>query len=98
MELEDCALPLLKGWALRFDLDHLAIFCLLGIQASSEPLEAFKDADVIALVGSLPRKEGMQRKDLLHANAGIFKVQGSAINDVAKPTVKVITGYLVSPI
>lgn len=49
----------------------------------------FKDADVCILVGAKPRGPGMERKDLLTANAEIFKVQGQAIDRVAKKTVKV---------
>ena len=50
---------------------------------------AFKDIDVAILVGAMPRKEGMERKDLLKANAKIFESQGKALNDNAKKTVKV---------
>ena len=42
------------------------------------------------MVGAMPRKEGMERKDLLTANAGIFKVQGKALNDFASRDVKVL--------
>eukprot|EP00126_Sphaerothecum_destruens_P015332 Sdes_comp9287_c0_seq1m772 len=73
MELEDCALPLLKK-----------------VVCSADPMEAFKDVDCAILVGAMPRKEGMERKDLLKANASIFKVQGEAIDKVAKKTVKVL--------
>lgn len=51
----------------------------------------FKDLDVAILVGSMPRREGMERKDLLKANVAIFKSQGAALNQYAKKTVKVIT-------
>lgn len=50
---------------------------------------AFKDIDAAILVGSMPRKEGMERKDLLKANVAIFKTQGSALDKYAKKTVKV---------
>jgi len=50
---------------------------------------AFKDIDAAILVGAMPRKEGMERKDLLKANAKIFVVQGKALDEVAKKTVKV---------
>ena len=46
--------------------------------------EAFKDVDFAYLVGAMPRKQGMERKDLLSANGGIFGPQGKAINDNAK--------------
>lgn len=66
-------------------------FCLLKeVIPTTDPHVAFQDADVILLVGSLPRKEGMQRKELLHANASIFEAQGKAINAVAKLTTKIL--------
>ncbi|XP_067845628.1 malate dehydrogenase 1Ab, NAD (soluble) [Heptranchias perlo] len=52
--------------------------------------EAFKCIDVAILVGSMPRREGMERKDLLQANVKIFKSQGSALDKYAKKTVKVL--------
>jgi len=52
--------------------------------------EAFKGADYAILVGAMPRKEGMERKDLLKANVGIFKGQGESIERVAKKTIKVL--------
>lgn len=51
---------------------------------------AFKDLDAAILVGSMPRREGMERKDLLKANVAIFKSQGAALEKYAKKTVKVI--------
>ena len=59
---------------------------------TADPAVAFKDIDVAILVGAMPRKEGMERKDLLKANAGIFETQGKALNDNAKKTVKVGEG------
>ena len=56
---------------------------------TADPNEAFKDVDYAILVGAMPRKEGMDRKDLLKANVGIFKVQGTALNN-AKPTCQVL--------
>ncbi|MCL7032074.1 hypothetical protein MKW94_020400 [Papaver nudicaule] len=53
-------------------------------------LVAFKDADVALLVGARPRSKGMERKDLLSANAEIFTVQGAALNEVASRDVKVL--------
>jgi malate/lactate dehydrogenase len=52
-------------------------------------MEGFKDADVVVLVGARPRGPGMERADLLQANAKIFKAQGAALDKVAKKTVKV---------
>ena len=63
---------------------------MLDIIATDDPLVAFKDCDVAVLVGAMPRREGMERKDLLKANAGIFKVQGEALNLVASKEVKVL--------
>ena len=50
---------------------------------------AFKDIDVAILVGAMPRREGMERKDLLKANVKIFKQQGEALDKYAKKEVKV---------
>jgi malate dehydrogenase len=63
---------------------------LAGVTAHSDPLTAFKDIDVALLVGARPRGPGMERKDLLSANAQIFTAQGKALNAVAKKTVKVL--------
>lgn len=57
--------------------------------SSADPAEAFKDIDVAILVGAFPRKEGMERKDLLKINAKIFETQGKALDTYAKKTVKV---------
>ena len=72
------------------ELEDCAWSNLLTVTATDNPEVAFRDADVVILVGAMPRKEGMERKDLLKANAGIFKVQGEALNKVAKKDVKVI--------
>lgn len=50
----------------------------------------FKDVDIALLVGARPRGPGMERKDLLSANAAIFKTQGQALNKFAKSTTKVV--------
>ena len=52
--------------------------------------EAFADIDFALLVGAMPRREGMERKDLLKANVKIFKQQGEALDKHAKKTVKVL--------
>lgn len=59
------------------------------IVATSDPKEAFANIDVAILVGAMPRKEGMERKDLLKANAKIFVEQGKVLDQFAKKTVKV---------
>jgi malate dehydrogenase len=58
--------------------------------AASDAKVAFKDVDVALLVGARPRSKGMERKDLLEANGAIFTVQGKALNEVAKRSVKVL--------
>jgi len=57
---------------------------------TADPAVAFKDVEAAFLVGAMPRKEGMERKDLLSANVKIFKVQGEALDKYAKKTVKVL--------
>jgi len=61
-----------------------------GVVITDDPKVAFKDIDAAILVGARPRSKGMERADLLSANAEIFKVQGKALNEVAKRDVKVL--------
>jgi malate dehydrogenase len=61
-----------------------------SVVLSDDANVAFGDADVALLVGAMPRKDGMERKDLLSANGGIFKPQGQAIAKNAKSDVKVL--------
>lgn len=82
------ALEALKGVAM--ELDDCAFPLLAGIVQTDNPNVAFKDADYALLVGARPRGPGMERKDLLEANAAIFSVQGKAINDNANPNIKVL--------
>jgi malate dehydrogenase len=72
------------------EIDDCAFPLLAGMTAHSDPMTAFKDADIALLVGARPRGPGMERKDLLSANAQIFTAQGKALNAVAKRTVKVL--------
>jgi malate dehydrogenase len=72
------------------ELEDCAFPLLAGTSAHSDPMTAFKDIDVALLVGARPRGPGMERKDLLSANAQIFTAQGKALNAVAKRTVKVL--------
>ena len=72
------------------ELNDCAFPLLAGVEPSDDPNKAFKDIDVGILVGSRPRGPGMERRDLLAANAEIFKVQGKALNDSAKRDVKVL--------
>ena len=72
------------------EIEDCAFPLVAGIVQSDDPSIAFKNADYCLLVGARPRGPGMERKDLLEANAQIFSVQGKAINDNANPEVKVL--------
>jgi malate dehydrogenase len=72
------------------ELEDCAFPNLKGVIATADPAVAFKDVDVALLVGAMPRKDGMERKDLLAANVKIFKEQGIALDTVAKKSVKVL--------
>jgi malate dehydrogenase len=72
------------------ELEDCAFPLLSGVVITDDPKTAFKDADVALLVGARPRSKGMERKDLLTANAEIFTVQGRALNDAASRDVKVL--------
>lgn len=72
------------------ELQDCAFPLLAGMVASDDPEVAFKDADIAILVGARPRSKGMERADLLQANAEIFTVQGAALNKVASRDVKVL--------
>ena len=78
----------LKG--VMMEIDDCAFPLLTEMTAHSDPLTAFKDVDVAVLVGARPRGPGMERKDLLEANAQIFTVQGKALDAVASRNVKVL--------
>lgn len=73
MELQDCAMPLVKS-----------------VVTSADPDEAFKGAHAAMLVGAMPRKEGMERADLLKANAKIFETQGKSIDQHADKNIKIV--------
>lgn len=82
------ALDALEG--VRMELDDCAFPLLAGITCSDDPNIAFADTDYALLVGARPRGPGMERKDLLEANAAIFSVQGQAMNAVASRNIKVL--------
>ena len=82
------ALGALQGVVM--ELNDCAFPLLAGIVATDSLEEAFKDVDYALLVGAMPRKDGMERKDLLSANGGIFGPQGKALNDFASRDVKVL--------
>jgi malate dehydrogenase len=76
LELE-AALPALDG--VRMELDDCAFPLLEGVECTADTDAAFRDADWALLVGAVPRRQGMERKDLLSVNGGIFTGQGEAI-------------------
>ena len=78
----------LKG--VMMELEDCAFPLLHGMTAHSDPMTAFKDADYALLVGSMPRKAGMERSELLSINGQIFIGQGKALNAVASRNVKVL--------
>lgn len=72
------------------ELEDCAFPLLAGIETGDQAKRAFRDADFILLVGAKPRGPGMERKDLLEANAAIFSQQGKAIDEVAGRNVRVL--------
>lgn len=72
------------------ELADCAIPLLHSVVPTADPEVAFKDVSAAFLVGAMPRREGMERKDLLSANVKIFKVQGEALDKFAKKDVKVL--------
>lgn len=72
------------------ELADCALPLLRQVIPTADPAVAFKDVSAAFMVGSMPRKEGMERKDLLTANVKIFKVQGEALDKHAKKDVKVL--------
>ena len=78
----------LKG--VMMELDDCAFPLLHGMIPASDPMVAFKDAEVALLVGARPRGPGMERKDLLEANGKIFAPQGRALDAVASRKVRVL--------
>jgi len=84
----EAALPALQGVVM--ELDDCAFPLLQGVETSSEARSAFDGVDLALLVGAMPRREGMERRDLLSANAQIFSVQGRALNEVAGSEVRIL--------
>jgi malate dehydrogenase len=82
------ALPALDGVAM--ELDDCAFPLLTDMVKTDDAEAAFADADIALLVGAMPRKQGMERSDLLAANGSIFTAQGRAISAAAKPDIKVL--------
>ncbi|TDJ42662.1 MAG: malate dehydrogenase [Gammaproteobacteria bacterium] len=82
------ALTALNGVVM--ELKDCAFSTLAGVVATDDPDTAFKDSDYALLVGARPRGPGMERNDLLQANAAIFSLQGRAINDFASRDIHVL--------
>ena len=82
------ALGALNG--VKMELDDCAYAPLVDVITTDDANIAFGDADIALLIGAMPRKDGMERADLLTANGGIFKPQGIAISKNAKKNVKVL--------
>ncbi len=78
----------LKG--VMMELEDCAFPLLAGMEAHSDPMTAFKNTDYALLVGSMPRKAGMERAELLAINGAIFTAQGKALDAVASRNVKVL--------
>jgi malate dehydrogenase len=87
LEIPD-ALKAAEGTAM--ELDDCAFPLLREIEITDDPGKAFEGANVCLLVGARPRTKGMERRDLLEANGGIFKPQGGAINEGAAEDVRVL--------
>jgi malate dehydrogenase len=84
----EAMMGVLKGVVM--EMTDCALPLLKEVVPTADISAAFKDIDVAILVGAMPRREGMERKDLLKANVRIFKQQGEALNQFAKKTVKVV--------
>jgi len=82
------AMDALEG--VKMELEDCAFPLLTGIVCTDDPGTGFKDTEYALLVGARPRGPGMERKDLLEANAAIFSVQGKAINERASRDIKVL--------
>ena len=72
------------------ELEDLAYPLFAGAVATDDPAVAFNGADYAIFLGAFPRKEGMERKDVMEKNVGIFNSQGQALSDFAKPSVKCV--------
>lgn len=87
LDIPQCVEPL-KG--VELEIQDGAYPLVAGIVATTDVKEAFTGVDYALLVGAFPRREGMERSDLLKSNAAIFKVQGAALSNYASKDVKVV--------
>ena len=74
----------------KLELEDCSLPLLRDVVVTDQEPVAFKDIDVAVFAGAMPRREGMERKDLLAANVKIFKTQGEALDKYAKKTVKIV--------
>ncbi|KCV73459.1 malate dehydrogenase [Fonticula alba] len=74
----------------RMELEDSALPLLAGVVCTSDPEVAFTGAQAAIFLGAMPRRPGMERSDLLKANAKIFREQGEAMNRVASPDIKCV--------
>lgn len=82
------ALKALEGVVM--ELDDCAFPNLVNIVTGDDPKKVFEGANIAFLVGSMPRKKGMERSDLLSANGKIFTAQGNALNEAAAEDIRVL--------
>ena len=75
--------------AVMLELEDCAFPALYDMNDFIDPKAGFKDAEYALLIGARPRKEGMERKDLIKINSDIFKIQGQALNENASPDVRI---------
>ncbi len=74
----------------KMELEDLAEPLVASVQAHTDAEQAFRAADYVVFLGAFPRKEGMERRDVMERNVGIFAAQGKALASAAKPTVKAL--------
>jgi len=90
LHLFDISPMLTAMGGVKLELEDCSLPLLKDVVVTDKEEVAFKDIDVAIMAGAMPRKEGMERKDLLAANVRIFKAQGEALDKFAKKTVKVV--------
>ncbi len=90
LQLLDLPQALKAVGGVLMELEDCAFPLLAGTIVTDDPVTAFRDIDAAMLVGSRPRSKGMERRDLLAANAEIFKVQGRALNQAARRDARVL--------
>jgi malate/lactate dehydrogenase len=83
LDIEPC-IERLEGVVM--EIEDSCFHLVQNIKFGADPKEMFKDADVAIFLGGFPRKAGMERKELLKINTGIFKTQAVALDEVAKKT------------